>query len=93
MVKGSEAEDVVEELLRGERGAGDGDVRNPDGRNQWINRNNVTVNPPDDHNLSDTIPFETTPKPRVRDYSRESIASASADFFAGREKREPVKKC
>lgn len=78
MVKGSDVADVVEELLRGTPGGCHIEGgHNREGVNQWINRNEITVDP-DDSN-PDILPLPE-PSPRKRDYSRESKQGTSTGY-------------
>lgn len=81
MVKGTDAEAVLELMLRGERGG----ANNQEGTNQWseVNRNEITVDHPATIPLSPDVP---RPK-RVRDYARESRQGTSVGYTLRRLER------
>lgn len=84
-----EALKVVNDALRGERGAPEGNNRNPTGANQWSNRDLIPVRATSPEAVPDhpaTIPLP--PSRPKRDYSREPQTGTSTGYALRRLDRQ-----
>jgi hypothetical protein len=85
ILQGTDVLDAFLDAIRGERGAPAGNQHNAEGRNQWTNRDTITVSP----DSPSTIPLPPdAPRPRVRDYAREAPTGTSVSYTMRRLERQ-----